>query len=100
MRFTRLGSTGLEVSVIALGCMSYGEPGRGAQPWSLPEEESRRSAGSPVPGSPGLSARGAAVSVSCAMADDTDTAAEHARGDSQVPYRANGRPRRGDGSDG
>jgi aryl-alcohol dehydrogenase-like predicted oxidoreductase len=41
MHYTRLGATGLEVSVIALGCMSYGEPGRGAQPWSLGEQESR-----------------------------------------------------------
>ena len=41
MRYTRLGSTGLEVSVIALGCMSYGEPGRGRHPWSLGEEEAR-----------------------------------------------------------
>ena len=41
MRYTRLGSTGLEVSVIALGCMSYGEPGRGRHPWSLGEDEAR-----------------------------------------------------------
>ncbi|MGY1602528.1 aldo/keto reductase [Geodermatophilus sp. SYSU D00815] len=42
MEYTRLGSTGLEVSRICLGMMSFGEPGRGNQPWSLPEEESRR----------------------------------------------------------
>ena len=41
MRYTRLGSTGLEVSVIALGCMSYGEPGRGRHPWSLGEDDAR-----------------------------------------------------------
>jgi 1-deoxyxylulose-5-phosphate synthase len=41
MRFTKLGSTGLDVSVICLGCMSYGEPTRGNQPWSLPEDEAR-----------------------------------------------------------
>jgi aryl-alcohol dehydrogenase-like predicted oxidoreductase len=40
MEYTTLGRTGLQVSRIALGCMSYGEPGRGNQPWSLPEEES------------------------------------------------------------
>ncbi|MGY1619387.1 aldo/keto reductase [Geodermatophilus sp. SYSU D00691] len=42
MEYTRLGSTGLEVSRICLGMMSFGEPGRGNQPWSLPEDESRR----------------------------------------------------------
>jgi 1-deoxyxylulose-5-phosphate synthase len=40
MEYTRLGHTGLQVSRISLGCMSYGEPTRGNQPWSLPEEES------------------------------------------------------------
>jgi 1-deoxyxylulose-5-phosphate synthase len=38
--YTRLGQTGLQVSRISLGCMSYGEPSRGNQPWSLPEDES------------------------------------------------------------
>jgi aryl-alcohol dehydrogenase (NADP+) len=41
MQYTRLGNTGLEVSRICLGCMSYGEPGRGAHPWSLDERASR-----------------------------------------------------------
>jgi aryl-alcohol dehydrogenase (NADP+) len=41
MKYTRLGSTGLEVSRICLGCMTFGEPGRGNHEWSLPEEESR-----------------------------------------------------------
>lgn len=27
------------VSRLALGCMSYGEPGLGTHPWSLPEED-------------------------------------------------------------
>jgi aryl-alcohol dehydrogenase-like predicted oxidoreductase len=40
MEYTTLGRTGLQVSRISLGCMSYGEPGRGNQPWSLPEEDS------------------------------------------------------------
>ena len=35
MEFAKLGSTGLEVSRICLGCMSFGEPGRGPHPWSL-----------------------------------------------------------------
>lgn len=41
MKYTRLGSTGLQISRIALGCMSYGDPGRGVHPWSLDEETSR-----------------------------------------------------------
>ncbi|MGH3849111.1 MAG: aldo/keto reductase, partial [Pseudonocardiaceae bacterium] len=38
---TNLGSTGLQVSRICLGCLSYGDPSRGAHPWSLDEEASR-----------------------------------------------------------
>ncbi|HEY7107368.1 MAG TPA: aldo/keto reductase [Acidimicrobiia bacterium] len=41
MRYTKLGRTGLDVSVICLGCMSYGEPDKGGHPWSLDEETSR-----------------------------------------------------------
>jgi aryl-alcohol dehydrogenase-like predicted oxidoreductase len=41
MRNVKLGTTGLEVSEICLGCMSFGDPGRGPHPWSLPEDESR-----------------------------------------------------------
>ncbi|WP_028932754.1 aldo/keto reductase [Pseudonocardia spinosispora] len=41
MEYVKLGSTGLEVSRICLGCMSFGEPDRGGHPWSLPEDESR-----------------------------------------------------------
>jgi len=41
MEYTRLGNTGLEVSRLCLGCMSYGEPDRGSHPWSLTEEQSR-----------------------------------------------------------
>jgi aryl-alcohol dehydrogenase-like predicted oxidoreductase len=41
MEYTRLGSTGLQVSRICLGMMSFGDPARGPHPWSLPEEESR-----------------------------------------------------------
>ncbi|MHA7218517.1 aldo/keto reductase [Arthrobacter sp. MDT1-48-3] len=41
MRYVKLGSTGLDISPLALGCMSYGEPDRGNHPWTLTEEESR-----------------------------------------------------------
>jgi aryl-alcohol dehydrogenase-like predicted oxidoreductase len=41
MDYVKLGRTGLEVSRICLGCMSYGGPDRGTHRWSLPEEESR-----------------------------------------------------------
>jgi aryl-alcohol dehydrogenase-like predicted oxidoreductase len=38
MEYVNLGTTGLKVSRICLGCMSYGEPDRGNQPWSLDAE--------------------------------------------------------------
>ena len=41
MEYVRLGSTGLEVSRLVLGCMSFGDPKRGAHPWTLDEESSR-----------------------------------------------------------
>ena len=41
MEYGKLGSTGLEVSRLCLGCMSFGEPGRGGHPWSLGEEAAR-----------------------------------------------------------
>ncbi|MCQ4082069.1 aldo/keto reductase [Streptomyces sp. RB6PN25] len=41
MEYVKLGSTGLDVSRICLGCMSYGVPGRGPHPWTLDEEDSR-----------------------------------------------------------
>jgi aryl-alcohol dehydrogenase-like predicted oxidoreductase len=41
MRYVKLGSTGLDISPLALGCMSYGEPQRGNHEWTLSEEESR-----------------------------------------------------------
>src|SRR5215217_6573353 len=41
MEHTRLGTTGLQVSRICLGMMSFGDPDRGGHPWSLPEEQSR-----------------------------------------------------------
>jgi 1-deoxyxylulose-5-phosphate synthase len=41
MQTLKLGRTGLDVSRLCLGCMSYGVPERGPHPWSLGEAESR-----------------------------------------------------------
>jgi len=41
MRYIKLGRTGLDVSPIAIGAMTYGEPGRGHPVWSLDEAASR-----------------------------------------------------------
>jgi aryl-alcohol dehydrogenase-like predicted oxidoreductase len=41
MEYVRLGKSGLKVSRLCLGCMSYGVPERGSHPWTLDEEQSR-----------------------------------------------------------
>ncbi|MCI3150758.1 aldo/keto reductase [Streptomyces sp. GB4-14] len=41
MQYVKLGSTGLEVSRVCLGCMTYGDPGRGNHEWTLDEKASR-----------------------------------------------------------
>src|ERR1700742_4191512 len=42
MEYVRLGRTGLTVSRLALGCMSYGDPATaGAHEWALPDEEAQ-----------------------------------------------------------
>ncbi len=41
MEQIRLGDSGLKVSQIILGCMSYGDPARGNHPWSLDEHAAR-----------------------------------------------------------
>ena len=41
MDTVKFGRTGLEVSRLCLGCMSYGIPERGNHRWTLPEAESR-----------------------------------------------------------
>ena len=40
MKTTRLGTTGLEVSRLCLGCMTYGDPKW--RPWILGEDEARK----------------------------------------------------------
>ena len=41
MHFTKLGLTGLDVSRLCLGCMTFGDPKRGNHEWTLDEEKSR-----------------------------------------------------------
>jgi aryl-alcohol dehydrogenase-like predicted oxidoreductase len=41
MQYVKLGHTGLDVSRLCLGCMTYGVPERGPHPWTLDEEASR-----------------------------------------------------------
>ena len=41
MDYVKLGQTGLKVSRVCLGCMTYGVPDRGAHSWTLDEEKSR-----------------------------------------------------------
>lgn len=41
MNYVNLGRTGLQVSRICLGCMTYGVPERGMHPWTLDEARSR-----------------------------------------------------------
>ena len=41
MNYSKLGRTGLEISQLCLGCMTYGTPGRGNHSWTLNEEQSR-----------------------------------------------------------
>jgi 1-deoxyxylulose-5-phosphate synthase len=41
MDYVKFGKTGLGVSRLCLGCMTYGIPDRGPHPWTLDEEKSR-----------------------------------------------------------
>ncbi|HLG68520.1 MAG TPA: aldo/keto reductase [Acidimicrobiales bacterium] len=41
MRYVKLGRTGLDVSRVCLGCMSFGDASRGGHQWVLDEETSR-----------------------------------------------------------
>jgi aryl-alcohol dehydrogenase-like predicted oxidoreductase len=42
VQYRKLGTTGLDVSPIAIGAMTYGEPDRGHPVWSLGEDDARR----------------------------------------------------------
>jgi 1-deoxyxylulose-5-phosphate synthase len=41
MEYVKFGKTGLGVSRVCVGCMTYGVPSRGNHPWTLDEEKSR-----------------------------------------------------------
>ena len=41
MDYVKFGKTGLGVSRLCIGCMTYGVPDRGSHPWTLDEEKSR-----------------------------------------------------------
>ncbi len=41
MDYIKFGKTGLGVSRLCIGCMTYGVPNRGPHPWTLDEEQSR-----------------------------------------------------------
>jgi 1-deoxyxylulose-5-phosphate synthase len=41
MEYVKFGKTGLRVSRLCVGCMTYGVPSRGPHPWTLDEEQSR-----------------------------------------------------------
>jgi aryl-alcohol dehydrogenase-like predicted oxidoreductase len=41
MEYVKLGHTGLDVSRLCLGCMTFGVPDRGPHPWTLDEDKGR-----------------------------------------------------------
>ena len=41
MEYTKLGTTGLDVSRICLGCMGFGDPERWTHKWLISKEDSR-----------------------------------------------------------
>ncbi len=41
MRYTRLGDSELDVSRVCMGCMGFGDPGRGQHSWTVDEEQTR-----------------------------------------------------------
>ena len=41
MQYVKLGRSGLKVSRLTLGCMTYGDPTKGRHPWVMPEDQAR-----------------------------------------------------------
>ena len=41
MQYKNLGHTGLKISPLCVGCMTFGTPERGDHLWTLPEQQSR-----------------------------------------------------------
>jgi aryl-alcohol dehydrogenase-like predicted oxidoreductase len=41
MQYVKLGNTGLDISRLCMGCMTFGEPDAGMHPWTLGEAASR-----------------------------------------------------------
>ena len=41
MKYTKLGNSDLTVSRICMGCMGFGDPGRGQHSWTVDEEQTR-----------------------------------------------------------
>ncbi|MFG0679699.1 aldo/keto reductase [Pseudomonas sp. xss_4] len=41
MQYVKLGTTGLDISRLCLGCMTFGEPDAGTHPWTLGEDASK-----------------------------------------------------------
>ena len=41
MKYTKLGNSNLTVSRICMGCMGFGDPGRGQHSWTIDEDRSR-----------------------------------------------------------
>ena len=42
MQYTKLGNSGIEVSKLCLGCMSFGDPASKMHAWTLNPEESEK----------------------------------------------------------
>ena len=41
MQYVKLGNTGLDISRLCMGCMTFGDPDAGMHPWTLGEDASR-----------------------------------------------------------
>ena len=41
MQYVKLGNTGLDISRLCLGCMTFGDPDAGTHPWTLDVQQSR-----------------------------------------------------------